>query len=66
MSESSWEKYKQFHCREYKKLFAGIECGSMEQGVFYVWRERAREKLAECEKGNLSFEAFSEWLKNSE
>ena len=58
------EIFKEYR-REYKKRFAWIKRGSIEQSAFYAWGERAREKLAECESGKLSFEEFSEWLKYS-
>lgn len=51
--------------REYKRRFAWIKSGRIDQEDFYAWSEEAREKKAECEAGNISFEEFSEWLSNS-
>lgn len=51
--------------REYKRRFAWIKSGRIDQEDFYAWSEEAREKKAECEAGNISFEEFSEWLGNS-
>lgn len=58
------EVFKEYR-REYKKRFARLRRGNGIAEDFYAWGERAREKLAECESGKLSYDEFSEWLKNS-
>ena len=58
------EVFKEYR-REYKKRFARLRRGSGIAEDFYAWGERAREKLAECESGKLSYDEFSERLKNS-
>lgn len=51
--------------REYKKRFARMKAGTMEEAQFYLWSKQAREKKAECEAGKIAFEKFSEWLRQS-
>lgn len=50
--------------REYKRRFAWIKAQRILPEDFYAWSERAREKKAECERGEISLEEFSEWLKH--
>jgi len=63
-SKSADLLFKEYR-REYKRRFAWIKSGRIEQEDFYTWSEEAREKKAECEAGKISFEEFSEWLSNS-
>lgn len=49
--------------REYKKRFGWIKAGKIEQDAFYAWSEKAREKKAKCDAGEISLQEFSEWLK---
>ena len=51
--------------REYKRRFAWIRAGRIEAADFYKWSEQARLREAHCEKGEMSFEAFQDWLKRS-
>lgn len=51
--------------REYKKRFARMKAGTMAADDFYAWSEKAREKKAECDAGQLTREEFECWLKNS-
>lgn len=66
-----WEKSKsddevfKIYRREYKKRFAWIRAGKITKDEFYVWREKAREKKAECDSGTLSLEEYLDWLKYS-
>ena len=63
-SKSTDEAFKVFR-REYKKRFAWTKTGKITPATLYAWGERAREKKAECEAGNISLEEYQEWLKNS-
>lgn len=63
-SRGSDKVFKEYR-REYKKRFARLRRGGGITEDFYAWGERAREKLVECESGKLSYDEFSEWLKNS-
>lgn len=66
-----WEKSKsedevfKIYRREYKKRFAWIRVGKITKDEFYFWSEKAREKKAECENGEITLEEFSQWLKES-
>ena len=51
--------------REYKKRFARMKAGTMAADAFYAWSEKAREKKAECEAGELTREEFERWLMES-
>lgn len=51
--------------KEYKKRFAWIKAGRLTQEEFYAWSEKAREKKAVCDNGELSLEEFVEWLGQS-
>ncbi len=48
--------------REYKKRFAWIKAGKIEQADFYAWSRQAREKKTACDNGKLTLEAFTDWL----
>ena len=61
MKRSEDEVFKVYR-REYKKRFAWIKSGKIAPGLFYAWSEKAREKKAECEAGNITLKEFSEWL----
>lgn len=58
------EVFKSYR-REYKKRFARMKAGTMAADDFYTWSEKAREKKAECEAGELTREEFERWLKES-
>lgn len=58
------EVFKSYR-REYKKRFARMKAGTMIAGDFYAWSEKAREKKAECEAGELTREEFERWLMES-
>lgn len=58
------EVFKSYR-REYKKRFARMKSGTMASSDFYAWSEKAREKKAECEAGELTREEFERWLKES-
>lgn len=58
------EVFKSYR-REYKKRFARMKAGTMVADDFYAWSEKAREKKAECDAGQLTREEFECWLKNS-
>lgn len=66
-----WEKSKsedgvfKIYRREYKKRFAWIRAGRLTKDEFYAWSEKAREKKAECESGEITLTEFSEWLSRS-
>ena len=51
--------------REYKRRFAWIRAGRIDAADFYQWSEQARLQEANCEKGEMSFEAFKDWFKYS-
>ena len=51
--------------REYKRRFAWIRAGRIAAADFYEWSEQARLREADCEKGEMSFEAFKDWLRYS-
>lgn len=51
--------------REYKKRFGWIKAGKIEQDAFYAWSENTREKKAKCDAGEISFQEFQDWLRNS-
>lgn len=61
-SKSEYEVFK-IYPREYKKRFAWIRAGRITKDEFYSWREKAREKKAECEEGKITLEEFGRWLK---
>ena len=63
-SRGADEVFKEYR-REYKKRFAWIKARKILPEDFYAWGEKAREKMAECENGEISLKEFSEWLKNS-
>ena len=58
------EVFKSYR-REYKKRFARMKAGTMAADAFYAWSEKAREKKAECEAGELTREEFERWLMES-
>ncbi len=64
-----WERKKKedevfrVYRREYKKRFAWIKAKKIDADEFYAWSERAREKKAKCDRGEISLEEFKEWLK---
>ena len=58
------EVFKSYR-REYKKRFARMKVGTMAADAFYAWSEKAREKKAECEAGELTREEFERWLMES-
>lgn len=58
------EVFKSYR-REYKKRFARMKAGTREADDFYAWSEKAREKKAECEAGELTREEFEFWLEHS-
>lgn len=66
-----WEKSKsedevfKIYRWEYKKRFAWIKAGRIAKDEFYAWSEKAREKKAECEAGEITLERFGRWLKES-
>lgn len=60
-SKSGDDVFKEYR-REYKRRFAWIKAGRIEQGEFYTWSAIAREKKAECESGKITLEEFSQWL----
>ena len=51
--------------REYKKRFAWIRAGRVTQEAFYAWSERARREKQRCDDGEITLEAFTEWLAKS-
>lgn len=61
------QKDKIFHeyRREYKRRFAWINAGRIEQDAFYAWSKQAREKKTECIAGIIPYEDFTEWLRRS-
>jgi len=63
-SKSGDEVFKIYR-REYKKRFAWIRAGRIAPGLFYAWGEKAREKKAECERGEITLEEFERWLRES-
>ena len=48
--------------REYKRRFAWIKSGKIDPAAFYSWSAEARQREAECEKGDISYEEFRWWL----
>ena len=58
------EVFKSYR-REYKKRFARMKAGTMAAVDLYAWSEKAREKKAECEAGELTREEFERWLMES-
>lgn len=63
-SKTTDEVFKVYR-REYKKRFGWIKAGKLEQDAFYAWSEKAREKKAACDGGQLTLEEFSRWLAES-
>ena len=51
--------------REYKKRFARMKAGSMEEEQFYLWSKLTRDKKRECEEGKITLERFGQWLTES-
>ena len=49
--------------REYKRRFAWIKSGRITAEQFYAWSEQARMREDHCEKGEMTFEEFVDWLK---
>lgn len=63
-NKSTDEAFKLYR-REHKKRFSWIKAGKILPEELYNWGERAREKKAECEEGNISLGEFKAWLKKS-
>lgn len=63
-SRSGDDVFKEYR-REYKKRFARIKAGTINPTWFYQWSELARGKKAECEAGEITFEEFKDWLRQS-
>ncbi len=53
--------YKAFR-KEYKKRFARMKAGTLDANQFYQWSERAREKKAQCDRGEIGLDSFLRWL----
>lgn len=51
--------------REYKKRFARMKAGTVDEAQFYLWSKQAREKKAENENGKVTLNEFPEWLSRS-
>ena len=51
--------------REYKRRFAWIKAGRINDGDFYAWSEQARAQKKRCDKGGITLEEFQRWLKES-
>ena len=58
------EVFKEYR-REYKKRFARINAGKLTKSAFYAWSEEARRRKEDCDRGVISPEEFSRWLKES-
>ena len=48
--------------REYKKRFAWIKAGNIDGDDFKIWSKKAREEKKKCDRGDITFEEFKQWL----
>ena len=52
--------------REYKKRFAWIKAGNIDDDAFKRWSKKAREEKKKCDNGTITLEEFKRWLAESE
>ena len=52
--------------REYKKRFAWIKAGNIDDDSFKLWSKKAREEKKKCDSGIITLEEFKQWLAESE
>lgn len=66
---NQWERKKadspalKAYTREYKRRFAWIRYGKTTEDIFYQWAELAKLNRDACLRGEITVEAFLEWLK---
>lgn len=66
---NQWERKKadspalKAYTREYKRRFAWIRYGKTTEEIFYQWAELAKLNRDACLRGEITVEAFLEWLK---
>ncbi|WP_215177910.1 DUF6076 domain-containing protein [Paenibacillus albidus] len=66
---TQWERKKadspglKAYTREYKQHFAWIRYGKTTEETFYQWAELAKLNRDACLRGEITIEAFLEWLK---
>ncbi|WP_455580575.1 DUF6076 domain-containing protein [Dysosmobacter sp.] len=51
--------------REYKKRFARIKAGEINDDDFKLWSKKARAEKKKCDSGSITLEEFQQWLKDS-
>ena len=51
--------------REYKKRFAWIKAGNIDDNSFKLWSKKAREEKKKCDNGIITLEEFKQWLAES-
>ena len=51
--------------REYKKRFARIKAGGIDDDDFKNWSKKARAEKKKCDSGAITLEEFQQWLKDS-
>ena len=49
----------------YKRYFARVQAGSLKRDKFKQWQYEAVQKRDDCLSGNLTLDAFTEWLEES-
>lgn len=49
----------------YKRYFARVQAGSLKRDKFKLWQYEAVQKRDDCLSGNLTLDAFTEWLEGS-
>ena len=49
----------------YKRYFARVQSGALKRDKFKLWQYEAVQKRDDCLSGNLTLDAFTEWLEGS-
>ena len=62
LEASSKDEALSAYYKTYKRMYARLHRGSMEQGVFDAWREEAKERLANVRGGEMVLDDFIAWL----
>ena len=62
LEASSKDEALSAYYKAYKRMYARLHRGSMEQDAFDAWREGAKERLANVRGGEMVLEEFITWL----
>ena len=52
------------YTKAYKRMYARLHRGSMDQKDFDSWREYAKKKLEQARDGKLGIDEYGEWLRD--